>query len=145
MFRKHPDGRGAEHIFILDRIKDMIKVKGLQVVPGDIEGAVRTHPAVADVAVVGVLNDEAGERAMAFVVRAANASDSGCDVAEEKEEEEALREEIDDYLQERLDETHCLHDRIVFLSELPKSQNGKVLKRELRVIAPLALASLRRD
>ncbi|KAK4221390.1 hypothetical protein QBC38DRAFT_492178 [Podospora fimiseda] len=61
----------TEHLFILDRIKELIKVKGKQAIPGDIEGVLRTHPAVADVAVVGVPDDQAGERAMAFVVSSA--------------------------------------------------------------------------
>ncbi|KAK3984773.1 hypothetical protein QBC44DRAFT_353478 [Cladorrhinum sp. PSN332] len=144
MFKKNLNGDGAEHLFVLDRLKELIKVKGEQVIPGDIEGVLRTHPAVADVAVVGVPDDQAGERAMAFVVRAALASDSGCDVAG-REDEEELRDEIDDFVQERLEETHWVHDRIIFVSELPKSQNGKVLKRELRARAPAALAAVHRD
>ena len=114
MFKKCPVGQEAEHIFVWDRIKDMIKAKGLQVVPGDIEGVVPTHPAVADFAVVVVLENEAGECAAAFGVRAASAADSGYEAVEEKDGE-VLREEIDDYVQDRLDETHWLHDRIVFL------------------------------
>ncbi|KAM3478264.1 hypothetical protein MY5147_002302 [Beauveria neobassiana] len=56
---------GLEHLFIRDRIKDMIKVKGMQVVPADVETVLMTHPAVADVAVIGVPDELAGERAMA--------------------------------------------------------------------------------
>ncbi|KAK3290800.1 uncharacterized protein B0H64DRAFT_368292 [Chaetomium fimeti] len=125
MFKKSPNG--TEHLFVLDRIKDMIKVKGLQVVPVDIEVVLREHPAVADVAVIGVPDENAGERAKAFVVR----SQSGRD----EHDEEDLREMIDDYVQERLDETHWLHDRIMFVEALPKSASGKVLKRELRALA----------
>ncbi|KAH6855930.1 hypothetical protein B0I37DRAFT_366142 [Chaetomium sp. MPI-CAGE-AT-0009] len=125
MFKKSPNG--AEHLFILDRIKEMIKVKGLQVVPVDIELVLREHPAVADVAVIGVPDESAGERAKAFVVR----SESG----KNEHDEDDLRDMIDDYVQERLDETHWLHDRVVFVEALPKSASGKVLKRELRALA----------
>lgn len=89
----------------------------------------REHSAVADVAVIGVRDESAGERAKAFVVR----SQSGKDDYDEDD----LVDMLDDYVQERLDETHWLHDRIVFVEALPKSASGKVLKRELRAL-PLA-------
>ena len=55
-------------LYLGDRIKELIKVKGFQVAPAELEGVLRTHPAVADAAVVGVPDDEAGERPVAFVV-----------------------------------------------------------------------------
>jgi acyl-CoA synthetase (AMP-forming)/AMP-acid ligase II len=124
MFKKGPNG--AEHLFILDRIKEMIKVKGLQVVPIDIELVLREHPAIADVAVIGVPDENAGERAKAFVVRS--------ELVKPETNEDDLKEAIDEYVQDRLDESHWLHDRIVFVVKLPKSQSGKVLKRELRAL-----------
>lgn len=77
---------------------------------------------------IGVPDESAGERAKAFVVRskAAQAVASS---------EEGLRETLDEYVRERLDESHWLHDRIVFVEALPKSQSGKVLKRELRAMS----------
>ncbi|KAK0633799.1 hypothetical protein B0T14DRAFT_507874 [Immersiella caudata] len=124
MFKKSPGG--PEHLFILDRIKEMIKVKGLQVVPVDIELVLREHPAIADVAVIGVPDENAGERAKAFVVRSKTVQ---VEVGDED-----LAEELDDFVQDRLDESHWLHDRVVFVDALPKSQSGKVLKRELRTL-----------
>ncbi|KAK4105140.1 acetyl-CoA synthetase-like protein [Parathielavia hyrcaniae] len=115
---------GHQHLFVLDRIKDMIKVKGSQVVPGDIETALRAHPAVDDVAVIGVPDETAGERPMAFVVR------SKLGMADADAED--LVDCLDEYVQDRMDETHWLHDRIQFVEALPKSANGKVLRRVLR-------------
>ncbi|KAK0701266.1 hypothetical protein B0H67DRAFT_595721 [Lasiosphaeris hirsuta] len=125
MFKKSPNG--TEHLVIRDRIKEMIKVKGLQVVPLDIELVLRELPAVVDVAVIGVPDENAGERAKAFVVRSESVG-AECD-------EEELRDTIDEFVQSRLDESHWLHNRIVFIEALPKSQSGKVLKRELRALS----------
>lgn len=122
MFRKAPSGH--EHLFVLDRIKDMIKVKGSQVVPGDIETVLRAHLAVDDVAVIGVPDESAGERAMAFVVRSK--------VGMADLDDEDLQDCLDEYVQDRMDETCWLHDRIEFIEALPKSSNGKVLRRTLR-------------
>jgi acyl-CoA synthetase (AMP-forming)/AMP-acid ligase II len=130
MFRKAPSGH--EHLFVLDRIKDMIKVKGSQVVPGDIETVLRTHLAVDDVAVIGVPDESAGERAMAFVVRSK--------VGMADLDDDDLRDCLDEYVQDRMDETHWLHDRIRFVDALPKSPNGKVLRRTLRERAGAAKA-----
>jgi acyl-coenzyme A synthetase/AMP-(fatty) acid ligase len=96
----------------------LIPMQGLQVVPVDIELVLREHPAVADVAVIGVPDENAGERAKAFVVRSKTAK---VEISEED-----LAEELDEFLQDRLDESHWLHGRVVFVDALPKSQSGKV-------------------
>ncbi|KAL6863368.1 putative NRPS-like protein biosynthetic cluster [Amphichorda felina] len=117
---------GHEHLFIRDRIKDMIKVKGIQVVPIDIESVLREHPGVAEAAVIGIPDELAGERCCAFVVRSKTAMS--------EMEEDDLRDSIDDHVEEKLHETHWLSGRIHFLAEIPKSKNGKVLKKELRAL-----------
>lgn len=141
-----PDG--AEHLFIRDRLKDMIKVKvgattsfpficicfinyggllqGMQVVPVDIETLLLTHPAVVEVAVIGVPDDLAGERPRAFIVRSESI------MADLKDED--LRDSLDDKVEGKLHETHWLNGRIDFIAAIPKNQNGKVLKRELRAM-----------
>ncbi|KAL2825067.1 hypothetical protein BDW59DRAFT_146767 [Aspergillus cavernicola] len=124
VFRKAPSGN--PHLFILDRIKDMIKVKGEQVVPRDIESVLLSHPAITDAAVIGVADEMSGERAKAYVVRSATAM---ADM-----DEEDLADDIDEYVQGKLHESHWLHDRIVFLGKLPKSESGKVLKKDLRAL-----------
>ena len=55
--------------FIVDRIKELIKVKGLQVPPAELEDLLHGHPGVADVAVIGIPDPKTGERPKAFVVK----------------------------------------------------------------------------
>lgn len=69
VIRKSP--KGYEHIFIVDRIKELIKVKGLQVAPAELEAHLLSHPAVADCAVIPTPDDRAGERPKAYVVKSA--------------------------------------------------------------------------
>lgn len=68
-----------EQLYLVDRIKELIKVKGFQVPPAELEDLILSHPLIADCAVIGVLNEKAGEAAKAFVVRK-NASLSGKEV-----------------------------------------------------------------
>ncbi|KAL6718823.1 hypothetical protein ACLMJK_003057 [Lecanora helva] len=70
--RRAPSGN--EHVFIVDRIKELIKVKGFQVAPAELESHLLTHPAVADCAVVPVPDDDAGELPKAYVVKSSSVS-----------------------------------------------------------------------
>lgn len=74
MIMKSPNGH--EHIFITDRIKELIKVKGLQVAPAELEAHLLTHPAVADATVIPVPDDAAGEVPKAYIVKSADAGES---------------------------------------------------------------------
>jgi acyl-coenzyme A synthetase/AMP-(fatty) acid ligase len=93
----------------------------MQVIPGDIESILMKHPAVVEAAVIGIPDEVAGERPLAFVVRSAFS-------------DEELRDSIDDLVENSLHETHWLNGRIEFVPEIPKSQNGKVLKKVLRAM-----------
>ncbi|KAF3763942.1 hypothetical protein M406DRAFT_51177 [Cryphonectria parasitica EP155] len=121
MFRTAPDG--TEHLFIVDRLKDMVKVKGLQVASSDIETCLRLHPDVADAAVIGVPHDRDGERAKAFIIRSPATVDK---------EEEALKKDIAKHVQDNLTEPHWLHRRVEFVTDFPRNQAGKVLKYKLK-------------
>ena len=99
---------------IVDRLKELIKYKGFQVAPAELEALLIQHPAVTDVAVIGIPDDEAGELPKAFVVAGDDASDDdlmAC-VAERVSPQKRVR------LLERVD-------------EIPKSASGKILRRVL--------------
>jgi acyl-coenzyme A synthetase/AMP-(fatty) acid ligase len=102
----------------------MSLIQGIQVIPADIEAVLITHPAVAEAAVIGVRDELCGERPRAFVVR------SKLLMADQDDDE--VIESIDEHVQDLLHETHWLHERIEFVKEIPKSQNGKILRRVLR-------------
>ncbi|WP_227753683.1 MULTISPECIES: class I adenylate-forming enzyme family protein [Ramlibacter] len=103
-------------LVLMDRRKDMVISGGFNIYPSDLEAVLREHPAVADAAVVGVPSEEWGETPVAFVVPREGAPDEG-----------ALRA----WANERLGKTQRL-SAVRFMHELPRSEIGKVLKRELR-------------
>ncbi len=104
-------------LILMDRRKDMIISGGFNIYPSDLEAELRAHPAVADVAVVGVPSDDWGETPVAFVVRRDGAGD----------EADALRQ----WCNAQVGKTQRLH-ALRIIDELPRSAIGKVLKRELR-------------
>ncbi len=103
--------------FIRDRLKELIKVKGFQVAPAEVEAELLGLPGVADCAVIGVPDDEAGEVPMAFVVRAI-----GSDV-DEAAIKTALRTRLASYK---------VPGQVAFIEVIPKSGSGKILRRVLR-------------
>ena len=105
------------HLTIVDRVKELIKFKGFQVAPAELEALLLTHPAIADAAVIGVPDDEAGERPRAFIVL--------------KPGQDASADQITAFTAEHLATYKVVHD-IVFTEEIPKSASGKILRRMLR-------------
>jgi len=105
------------HMTIVDRMKELIKFKGFQVAPAELEALLITHPKVADVAVIGVPDDEAGEVPKAFV-----AATPGESVTIE-ELQELVAEHLVSYKQIK-------HLEVV--DAIPKSAAGKILRKELR-------------
>jgi acyl-CoA synthetase (AMP-forming)/AMP-acid ligase II len=105
-----PDG----DFFIVDRTKELIKYKGLQVAPAELEAVILGHPAVADAAVIGAADDEAGEVPKAYVVRKG----------------EITAEEVMAYVAERV-APHKRIRAVEFIDQLPKSATGKLLRRVL--------------
>jgi len=105
------------HTFIVDRLKELIKYKGFQVPPAELEALLLTHPGVADAAVIGVPDEEAGEIPKAFVVRAGAADLDATGV------QAFVAEHVAHYKQVRV---------VEFVDSIPKSASGKILRRELR-------------
>lgn len=112
-----------EFFYIVDRIKDMIKVKGFQVAPTELEEVIRGCRGVLDVAVIGIKDDVLGEAPKAFIVRKPESID---------EDENKLKESIHDFLKEKVATYKQLSGGIVFVEELPKNPTGKILRKELR-------------
>ena len=111
----HLDSQG--YLFITDRIKDMIISGGANIYPREVDEVIAQHPAVAEVAVIGVPDDLWGESVKAEVVLRDGASATEGDIIE------FCRQRMASYKKPRY---------VEFLPSLPKNAYGKVLKRELR-------------
>ncbi|HKS26857.1 MAG TPA: 4-coumarate--CoA ligase family protein [Pyrinomonadaceae bacterium] len=103
------------HLFIVDRVKELIKYKGFQVAPAELEAILLTHPAVADAAVIPSPDEEAGEVPKAFVVLKAEVSP----------------EEIKEFVAERV-APHKKIRRLEIIDQIPKTASGKILRRVLK-------------
>ncbi len=106
-----------DHVYIVDRVKELIKYKGFQVAPAELEALLITHPAVADVAVVGIDDVEAGELPKAFVTLKPGQAVSAQELMD------FVKPHVATYKQIRL---------VEFIDEIPKSASGKILRRLLR-------------
>ena len=106
------------YLFIHDRLKDMIVSGGENIYPAEVENAVFGHPAVADVAVIGVPDEKWGEAVKAVVVLKPGAT--------------ATAEEIMAYARERI-AGYKTPRSVDFIAALPRNPSGKVLRRELRL------------
>jgi len=102
------------HFFVVDRVKELIKYKGFQVAPAELEAVLLTHPAIADAAVIPLPDDEAGEVPKAFIVA----------------KHEASGEEIMDFVAARV-APHKKIREVEFIAQIPKSLSGKILRRVL--------------
>lgn len=104
-------------VTIVDRLKELIKYKGYQIAPAELEALLLTHPRIADAAVIGVPADDGEEVPKAFVVRQAGAELGDEDVMVFVAEHAAPFKRV----------------RFVeFVDAIPKSASGKILRRELR-------------
>ena len=99
---------------IVDRIKELIKYKGYQVAPAELEGVLLSHPAIADAAVIGIPDELAGEIPKAFVVSSAPLT----------------TEEVTAFVAERVAPYKKIR-AVELVEEIPKSSSGKILRRVL--------------
>jgi acyl-CoA synthetase (AMP-forming)/AMP-acid ligase II len=105
-------------LFVVDRVKELIKYKGYQVAPAELEALLLTHPAIADAAVIGVPDENGNEVPAAFVVPQAGAA--GLDAAE-----------VTAFVAERVAPYKRVR-RVTFVDAVPRAVSGKILRRELR-------------
>jgi acyl-CoA synthetase (AMP-forming)/AMP-acid ligase II len=112
----HADEEGD--FFIVDRLKELIKYKGMQVPPAELEAVLLSHPSVADAAVVALKEEGCGEIPRAFVVLKAPAS----------------ADELMAFVAQRVAPYKKVR-RLDFIDAIPKSPSGKILRRLLRDVA----------
>ncbi|KAJ5167021.1 uncharacterized protein N7482_005802 [Penicillium canariense] len=116
------DDEGRFHV--VDRLKELIKVKGNQVAPAELEALLLEHPAVADAAVVGVTVNH-DERPRAYIVLTAGQS--------------ATAEDILRFMDGKVSATKRITGGVVFLPAIPKNPSGKILRKVLRELAAVEL------
>ncbi|KAK9076810.1 hypothetical protein SSX86_005144 [Deinandra increscens subsp. villosa] len=105
------------YLYIVDRLKDVIKYKGFQIAPADLEDVLVSHPDIDDAAVIGRMDEEAGEIPMAFVVKKPKAKLTQYDVIDFVAKQVAPYKKV---------------QKVEFINAIPKSAAGKILRRELK-------------
>ncbi|CAL9215676.1 unnamed protein product [Arabidopsis halleri] len=107
-------------IFVVDRLKELIKYKGYQVAPAELEALLLTHPEITDAAVIPFPDKEVGQFPMAYVVRKTGSSLS------EKSIMEFVAKQVAPYKRIR---------KVAFVSSIPKNPSGKILRKDLIKLA----------
>ena len=111
----HIDADG--HLYVTDRLKELIKYKGFQVPPAELEAVLLRHPEVTDAAVIGLPDEEAGEIPVGYVTLRPDASSSPAEIVR------FVASQVAGYKQIR---------RLEVIDAIPKSPSGKILRRILR-------------
>jgi len=112
----HQDG----YFFIVDRVKELIKYKGYQVAPAELEAVLLLNPQIADAAVIGAFDDDGQELPKAFVVPSAGV--------------ELSQQEVIDHVAAHVAPYKKVRE-VQFVDEIPKSSSGKIMRRDLRTLA----------
>jgi acyl-CoA synthetase (AMP-forming)/AMP-acid ligase II len=107
----------GDYFSIVDRVKELIKYKGYQIAPAELEALLLSHPKVMDAAVIGVLDDDKQEIPKAFVVAAPDSGLTEADVMAFVAENVAPHKKV---------------RRVEFIEAIPKSTAGKILRKDLR-------------
>lgn len=114
----HPGG----WFTVVDRLKELIKYKGFQVAPAELEALLLEHEKIADAAVIGVPADDGNEIPKAFIVPQADAEGVTAQLS---------AEEVIEYVASRVAHFKKVRE-VEFIDEVPKSRTGKILRRELK-------------
>ncbi|KAH8172096.1 AMP-binding enzyme domain-containing protein [Sarocladium implicatum] len=115
--------KGEDHLIIVDRVKEMIKVRGLQVAPTELEGWLVRQPTVRECCVVPMHSETAGEIPIAFVIRTEDTMDL---------DEQVVKDAIHEGIEKNFAEYKKLAGGIVFVDSFPKSQGGKILRGQMK-------------
>ncbi|OVA07333.1 AMP-dependent synthetase/ligase [Macleaya cordata] len=107
-------------LFVIDRLKELIKYKGYQVPPAELEELLQSHPDIVDAAVIPYPNEEAGQVPMAFVVRRPKSS------MDESQVMDFIAKQVAPYKKVR---------RVAFIDVIPRNAPGKILRKELIKLA----------
>ncbi|KAK3223592.1 hypothetical protein Dsin_010617 [Dipteronia sinensis] len=107
-------------LFYVDRIKELIKYKGYQVAPAELEHQLHSHPDIVDAAVVPYPDERVGQVPVAFVVRKHGST------IDESEIKEFIAKQVAPYKKIR---------RVIFISSIPRNSPGKVLRKDLIKLA----------
>ncbi|XP_071737375.1 4-coumarate--CoA ligase-like 6 [Rutidosis leptorrhynchoides] len=105
------------YLYIVDRVKEIIKYKGFQIAPADLEDVLTSHPAILDAAVTGARDEEAGEVPVAFVTKR-----PGIEVSESS---------VIDFVAKQVAPYKKVR-RVIFTNVIPRSAAGKILRRKLK-------------
>lgn len=108
-------------MYVVERVKELIKVRGFQVAPAELEGVLTAHPDIVDAAVIGIPAAEDVELPRAYIVR--------------REGTNLKTEQVQAHMKERLAGYKQLVGGVHFVKEIPKLPSGKILKRVLREMA----------
>ncbi|KAH9065660.1 phenylacetyl-CoA ligase [Lactarius vividus] len=117
------------NIYVVDRLKELIKVRGFQVAPAELEGHLLSHPDVADVCIVPIPDDFSGELPLAYIVLHPPAA---VRAASSTAESDALKAELSKYVSDVKVQYKWLKGGVEFIDAIPKNPSGKLLRRVLR-------------
>lgn len=109
-----------ERLHVVDRVKELIKYKGYQVSPSEIETILLSHHDIKDAAVTAKPDERCGEVPVAFVVKVAGAK--------------ITAQEVQEFIKQKLSQQKWLHGGVQFVDAIPKSPSGKILRRELKAM-----------
>jgi len=108
-------------LFIIDRIKELIKYRGYQISPGEVEGVLMSHPAVMEAAVIGVPHAGDDEHPVAYVTKMPGAK--------------VTEQELIDLVANSMMDQYKLRAGVIFLDAFPYTGSGKIVRKELKTMA----------
>ena len=133
-----------DFFYVVDRLKELVKYKGMQIAPSELEHVLLTHEEVADAAVIGIPDEFAGELPRAYVVKRSGSTVSELDLINFVDSKPIINE----YYYQRIEEITFwfmiaeqvasykkLRGGVIFIDAIPKLLSGKILRRELRALS----------